>query len=73
MYYNLCATVYYTQISLPTSCTVLLYLLYRALTCFGHISWPSSASYKFSEHVQRVWQLVINDWQTMYVHIYYMS
>jgi len=36
-------TVKYTQISLPTSCTMFLYLFCTTTTCFGHI-WPSSGS-----------------------------
>jgi len=28
-------------------------------TCFGHISWPSSGSYKFGHRVHCIWQLII--------------
>jgi hypothetical protein len=27
------------------------FILHKALTCFGHISWPSSGSYKVSKYV----------------------
>jgi len=43
----------YTSL-LPTSCTVFLCLLYKAPTCFGHITWLSSGSYQFGRSVQRV-------------------
>jgi len=46
------------KISLPTSCTVFLQLLYQAATCFGHLSCPSLGSYKFGPHVQCIWQPV---------------
>jgi len=39
-----------------------LYLLYANPTCFVHISWLSSGSYKFSQRVQRILQLVIIIW-----------
>ena len=45
MLYIFHVTVYYTQISPPTSCCV--YLLYTSRTNFDHMSWPSSGSYKF--------------------------
>jgi len=38
--------------SLSTICTMLIYLLHRAATCFGHISWPLSGSYKFGRRVK---------------------
>ena len=36
----------------PTICTVFVYLLHRTATCFGHISWPFSGSYKFDWRVK---------------------
>jgi hypothetical protein len=69
MLYLLYATVQYTQISLPTSCTMFLYLLYISPTCFGHISCPSSGSYESDWCVQCIWQLVIDNWQTTYVSL----
>lgn len=50
-------TVQYAQTSLPTTCTIFLYLLYTTPTCFGHISWPLPESYKFGRHVQLICQL----------------
>jgi hypothetical protein len=49
-----------------------LCLLYNAPTCFGHSLLPSSRSYKFDRHVQRIWQLVIEDWQTIFLLYYIM-
>jgi len=54
----------YMKTSPPTSCTVFLYLLYTT-TCFGRFSWPSSGSYKFGRSVQRMWQLVFDNGQTL--------
>lgn len=54
----------YTKTSPPTSCTVFLYSLYTT-TCFGRISWPSSGNYKFGRSLQRMWQLVIDNRQTI--------
>ena len=34
---------------------------------FGHISWPSSGSYKFGQCVQSMWHLVIGNWQAVYI------
>jgi len=48
-----------------------LCLLYNAATRFGHSFLPSSRSYKFDRHVQRIWQLVIEDWQTIFL-LYYV-
>ena len=56
-----------TQASPSTSCTYCYILLYSTHTCFGHISWPSLGSHKFGRHVQLIWQLVIDNWQTVYV------
>jgi hypothetical protein len=53
----------------PTTCTMFLYLLYKTPTCFGHITWSPSRSYKFGRRVQRIWQLVIDNWQTVYIYI----
>jgi len=36
------------------------YLLQEDPTCFGHISWPSSGTYKFGRREQRVWQIFID-------------
>jgi len=44
-----------------------LCLLYNATTCFGHTFLPSSRSYKFDRHVPCIWQLVIEDWQTIFL------
>jgi hypothetical protein len=49
-----------TRISLPTICTMLLYLLYNAPLCFIYISCPSSGTYNCDRLVQRIWQLVID-------------
>lgn len=47
-----------------------LYILYETTTGFGLILWPSSGSYKFGRRVQRIWQRVIGNWQTIYIYIY---
>jgi hypothetical protein len=44
-----------------------LYLLQNP-TYFGHTSWPSSGSYRFGRNVQRIWQLVMDDWQNIYMY-----
>ena len=48
-----CVCAWIHSNSLPTSGKP-LYLLFKAPTCFCHISWLSSGSYKFGRHVQRV-------------------
>jgi hypothetical protein len=55
----------YTQITPPTRCTMFSYSLYTTPTCLCHISWPSSGSYKFHQHVQCIWQLVIDNKNTI--------
>jgi len=57
------------QISLLTSCTF-LYICYAQFLCVsaiysGHIQWVTS----LDGRVQRIWQYVIEDWQTYYIYI----
>jgi hypothetical protein len=52
---------------LVAQCLCLLY----SSTCCGNSFLPSSRSYKFDQHLQRIWQLVIEDWQTIFL-LYYI-
>jgi len=55
--------VHHTQISLPTSWTMFIFLMQSP-----YMYWPSSRSYKFDQSVQCKWQFVIADWQTTHTH-----
>ena len=58
-------TVYYQQMH-----SVLYIFIIQNTHMFRPYILPSSGSYKFGRRVQRIWQLVIGKWQTIYIYIY---
>ena len=51
---------------LPATCTRFTPITQRSYMVF-HMFWPYSESYEFGRHVQRIWQLIVDNWQTIYI------